>query len=154
MIRKSKGKYKWKRKATYSVDWSLSPVIHSYLVQLKSQLIQAKESGGSYGVPVHYCDLQAKAEGHEKYYYDVDIDLDSAHNLRMKDLDELIWAFDPKSEPDIKDYDFTYDFTVDSVKCSNEAERNRYREDSEVWWERKQKALKLFGEIYLDALQW
>lgn len=156
MIRKSKGKYRWSRKATYSVDWSLSPIIHSYLVQLKSQL----ENANSCGVPIHYCNLQAKVEGYEKYDWDVDIDLDAAHQLRMKDLDELIWAFDPKSEPQIKDYDFHYDnslFSKDNTAtfvCSNESERNRYYKDLMDYEVRKKAALKLFSEIYVFALDW
>lgn len=148
MIYRSKGKYHWNRKATYSVDWSLTPLIHSYLVKLKESLESAKTKG----VPMYYMESQAKIQGLENGY-DENVSWDEANNLRMKDLNELIWAFDKNSEPQIEDYDFTYNFCNNGVKCSNEEERDRYHKDQTEWWERKQEALKLFGEIY-QTLDW
>ena len=151
MIRKSKGKYVWKKKAVWCNEWSLSPVIHSYL----TTLLKAVKKAESIGVPIHYCDKQAKIEGLECYDWDSKIDLEAAHQLRVKDLEEMVWAFSKDSEPDIRNYNFTYKGLMDdsdsltlNLECTNEDERNRYRKDCEDYRERKQKALALFAEIY------
>lgn len=149
MIRKSKGKYVWKKKAIWCNEWSLSPVIHSYLTTL---LKAVKED---VGIPIYYCEKQAKIEGLECYDWDSEIDLEAAHQLRVKDLEEMVWAFSKESEPDIRNYDFTYKGLMDdsdsltlNLECTNEDERNPYWKDCEEYRERKQKALDLFAEVY------
>lgn len=151
MIRKSKGKYVWKKKAIWCNEWSLSPVIHSYL----TTLLKAVREDQNIGVPVYYCEKQAKIEGYDRYDWDSEIDLEAAHQLRVKDLEEMVWAFSKDSEPDIRNYDFTYkELFGDShsltlnLECTNEDERNRYWKDCEEYQERKQKALALFAEVY------
>ena len=150
MIRKSKGKYVWKKKAIWCNEWSLSPVIHSYL----TTLLKAVKEDENIGVPIYYCEKQAKIEGHDRYAWDSNIDLEAAHQLRVKDLEELVWAFSKDSEPDIRNYKFTYNdlkFLQDGTElivCKNEDERNRYWKDYEEYRERKQKALALFAEVY------
>lgn len=155
MIRKSKGKYVWKKKAIWCNDLSLSPVIHSYL----TTLLKAVKEDQNIGIPIYYCEKQAKVEGLESYDWDSEIDLEAAHQLRVKDLEEMVWAFSKDSEPDIRNYDFTYkdlfkDLLGDSdsrtinLECTNEDERNRYWKDCEEYRERKQKALALFAEVY------
>lgn len=149
MIRKSKGKYVWEKKAIWCNESSLSPVIHSYLATL---LKAVKED---IGIPIYYCEKQAKIEGYDRYDWDSNIDLEAAHQLRVKDLEEMAWAFSKDSEPDIRNYDFTYkglledsDSRTLNLECTNEAERNRYWKDCEEYRERKQKALALFAEVY------
>lgn len=148
MLHKSKGKYKWQRKATYSVDWSLSPVILAYLEKLYDT-IKDREC---IGIPIYYCQKQAEVEG-KVYDWGVEIDLDAAHQLRLRDLEELIYVFDSKNEPNIEDYDFTYraeggKYTF-PMQCSNIVERNRYHNDlEEVWEDRKKAGQELFGKIY------
>lgn len=150
MIRKSKGKYVWKKKAIWCNEWSLSPVIHSYL----TTLLKAAKEAENIGVPIYYCEKQAKIEGLESYDWDSKIDLEAAHQLRVKDLEEMVWAFSKDSEPDIRNYRFTYNdlkFSQDGAElivCKNEDERNRYWKDYEEYRERKQKALDLFAEVY------
>ena len=151
MIRKSKGKYVWKKKAIWCNEWSLSPVIHSYL----TTLLKAVKEDENIGVPIYYCEKQAKVEGLESYDWDSEIDLEAAHQLRVKDLEEMVWAFSKDSEPDIRNYDFTYNRWMDdldslklNLECTNEDERNRYWKDCEEYRERKQKALDLFAEVY------
>ena len=151
MIRKSKGKYVWKKKAIWCNEWSLSPVIHSYL----TTLLKAVKEDENIGVPIYYCEKQAKIEGYDRYDWDSEIDLEAAHQLRVKDLEEMVWAFSKDSEPDIRNYDFTYkdlfkgsDSLTLSLECTNEEERNRYWKDCEEYRERKQKALDLFAEVY------
>ena len=153
MIRKSKGKYVWKKKAIWCNEWSLSPVIHSYL----TTLLKAVKEDENIGVPIHYCEKQAKIEGLESYDWDSEIDLEAAHQLRVKDLEEMVWAFSKDSEPDIRNYDFTYkglfgesdshSLTL-NLGCTNEEERSRYWKDCKEYRERKQKALDLFAEVY------
>lgn len=153
MIRKSKGKYVWKKKAIWCNEWSLSPIIHSYL----TTLLKAVKEDKNIGIPIYYCEKQAKIEGLESYDWDSEIDLEAAHQLRVKDLEEMVWAFSKESEPDIRNYDFTYkglfedpdpDSLTLNLECTNEDERNRYRKDCEEYRERKQKALALFAEVY------
>ena len=151
MIRKSKGKYVWTKKAIWCNEWSLSPVIHSYL----TTLLKAVKEDENIGVPIYYCEKQAKIEGLECYDWDSEIDLEAAHHLRVKDLEEMVWAFSKDSEPDIRNYDFTYkglfgdsDSHSLNLGCTNEEERNRYWKDCEDYRERKQKALDLFAEVY------
>lgn len=151
MIRKSKGKYVWKKKAIWCNEWSLSPVIHSYL----TTLLKAVKEDENIGVPIYYCEQQAKIEGLESYDWDSEIDLEAAHQLRVKDLEEMVWAFSKDSESDIRNYDFTYNQWTDdldslklNLECTNEEERNRYWKDRKECRERKQKALDLFAEVY------
>ena len=150
MIRKSKGKYVWKKKAIWCNEWSLSPIIHSYL----ATLLKAVKEYENIGVPIYYCEKQAKIEGYDSYDWDSNIDLEAAHQLRVKDLEEIVWAFSKDSEPDIRNYRFTYKdlkFSQDGAElivCKNEEERNRYWKDCEEYRERKQKALDLFAEVY------
>ena len=151
MIRKSKGKYVWKKKAIWCNEWSLSPVIHSYL----TTLLKAVKEDENIGVPIYYCEKQAKIEGYDSCDWDSKIDLEAAHQLRVKDLEEMVWAFSKDSEPDIRSYDFTYkglfedsDSLTINLECTNEEERNRYWKDYEGYRERKQKALDLFAEVY------
>ena len=150
MIRKSKGKYVWKKKAIWCNEWSLSPVIHSYL----TTLLKAVKEDENIGVPIYYCEKQAQIEGLESYDWDSEIDLEAAHQLRVKDLEEMVWAFSKDSEPDIRNYNFTYNdlkFLQDGAElivCKNEDERIRYWKDFEEYRERKQKALDLFAEVY------
>lgn len=151
MIRKSKGKYVWKKKAIWCNEWSLSPVIHSYL----TTLLKAVKENENIGIPIYYCEKQAKVEGLECFDWDSEIDFEAAHQLRVKDLEEMVWAFSKDNEPKSKDYDFTYKQWTDdldslklNLECTNEEERNRYWKDRKEYRERKQKALDLFAEVY------
>ena len=151
MIRKSKGKYVWKKKAIWCNEWSLSPVIHSYL----TTLLKAVKENENIGIPIYYCEKQAKVEGLECFDWDSEIDFEAAHQLRVKDLEEMVWAFSKDNEPKSKDYDFTYNQWTDdldslklNLECTNEEERNRYWKDRKEYRERKQKAFDLFAEVY------
>ena len=151
MIRKSKGKYVWKKEAIWCNEWSLSPVIHSYLITL----LKAVKEDENIGIPIYYCEKQARVEGLECFDWDSEIDFEAAHQLRVKDLEEMVWAFSKDNEPKSKDYDFTYNQWTDdldsltlNLECTNEEERNRYWKDCEEYRERKQKALDLFADVY------
>lgn len=157
MLRKSKGKYKWQRKATYSVNWSLNPVIISYLELLHNQLSTAEY----YGIPSYYCQKQAEIQGIDEWYSD-EVDLDAAHKLRMKDLEELIYIFNEKNAPDIEDYDFEIEtifgkksesFSTVKFDVKGQEELDRYNKDELEWKERKKAGQELFGKIY-QCLDW
>ena len=162
MVRYTKGKYKFQRKDTYSVS-SLSKVILAYLEQLHKQLSEAT----SCGVPIRYCELQAAVEGKEGSW-EADIDLDAAHQIRLKELEELIYIFNDKNEPDIEDYDFTIEMVYEEgtvgeedglclrrahFDIQGEDEHNRYNLDVNNWELRKQKGYELFGKLY-NNLDW
>lgn len=160
MLHKSKGKWKFQRKATYSVEYGLNPIILAYLEKLKECIEKAK----SCGVPIYYCDLQAKTEGYERYDWDIEIDLDKAHQLRLKDLDEIIWTFQ-NNELNILDYAFSIDMEYgeqDEKNCrevkltvNNEEERERYHRDLKAYNERKTKGYELYGKLLIKGcLDW
>ena len=130
------------------MDWSLSPVILAYLEKLYDT-IKDREC---IGIPLYYCEKQAEVEG-KVYDWEVEIDLDAAHQLRLRDLEELIYVFDSKNEPQIVDYDFTYSMGSGSFICSNDSERDRYMEADKAWYERKKAGQELFGKIY-QCLDW
>ena len=149
MLHKSKGKWKWQTKATYSTEWSLDKVILAYLEKLY-ETIKDREN---IGIPIYYCNRQAIVEGFHEYDYscDIDIDFDAARQLRLRDLEELIWTF-TDNEPDISDYGFNYE-SDEGLRCTNDVERDRYAKDVKVWSKRKQEGRKLFGELY-NTLSW
>ena len=113
------------------------------------------------GIPMTYVRKQAEIQGVDEYSDDVD--LDAAHQLRLRDLEELIWVF-TDNEPKIQDYDFHMNFISGEPKegsnlipceitCTNDEERNRYHEDEKVYWERKLKGYELAGKLWRE-LQW
>ena len=60
------------------------------------------------GIPITYVEKQAIIQGLDDNYSD-DVDLDAAHQLRLRDLEELIWVY-TDNEPKIEDYDFHMNF--------------------------------------------
>ena len=113
------------------------------------------------GIPMYYVEKQAAIQGLEDKYSD-DVDLDAAHQLRLRDLEELIWVF-TDNEPKIQDYDFEINFiggeptergTIPcTVEVINQEGRDRYHEDEKVYWERKLRGYELAGKLWRE-LQW
>ena len=146
-MRYTKGKWVASYKDTFSVEQTLNKIVLAHITKLYECLKKSE----CHGVPMYYMDIQARIEGVDWN----EVDVDKADEIRMKDLEELIWTFSD-NEPDISDYDFHYDFGNDvpcGIQCSNEAESNRYADDMKVWDERKKKGYKLFGDTYYD-LSW
>lgn len=156
MLNKSKGKYRWQRKATWSIDCSMSPVILAYLETLLSQLDVPDYCGG---IPMHYCkkavlEINQELSDDEvmEKIYEGDFDHDLAHNLRIDDIKFMIYGFDERNAPDILNYDF--DFLWDqNLHCTNEEEMARYQADDDAWSGHKAQAHKMFGELYA-TLDW
>lgn len=151
-MRYTHGKWIASVKDTYSVDTTLNKIVYAHISKLYNCL---KESECA-GVPMHYVELQAALDGVEDKW---EGDVDKAHLLRMKDLEELLWVFGTE-EPDISDYDFDYpNWHTDTesggmdLTCSNEVERDRYHTDCLAYEKRKQAGYVLFGQIY-NYLSW
>ena len=140
---KKKGEWQFGYRDTFSLDMSLGPIIYAGLKKFHEVLSERSASGKSYGIPQEYA-----VEPFENW--------DVNKNQWLSDIEKMMYAFNPKSEPDIMDYDFDFpnfmkegsdavDFT-----CSNEAERNRYHEDCKIHQQKVEEGLKLFGEKYQD----
>lgn len=155
-MRKHKGKWAVSVKDTYH----LGEIDGAVLAHIQKLYDTIKDSE-MIGIPMHYVTLQAEVQGVDKYADEVD--LDAAHQLRLRDLEELIWTY-TDNEPKIEDYDFHMRFVSGekekgsslvtcTITCTNEDERNRYHEDEKVYWERKLKGYELAGKIWRE-LQW
>jgi len=152
-MRYTKGKWIASRKDTYCIDTTLNKIIYAHISKLYECLKESKY----HGVPMHYVEMQAMLDGVENKY---EGDVDKADQLRLKDLEELLWVFGTK-EPDISDYDFQIEMisgerkengntpvTFKLLGENGESERERYRNDVEQYIKRKDAGYKLFGDIY------
>jgi len=155
-MRKHKGKWVVSVKDTYH----LGEIDGAVLAHIQ-KLYDTIKDRETIGIPMHYVTLQAELQGVDKYADEVD--LDAAHQLRLRDLEELIWTY-TDNEPKIEDYDFHMDFVSGEKKegsslipctitCTNDAERDRYHEDEKAYWERKLKGYELAGKLWRE-LQW
>ena len=154
-MHKKKGKWQANIKDTYWVE-NLNEVVLAYITKLYDT-IKDRET---VGIPMYYVKKQADIQGLDEYSHDVD--LDAAHQLRLRDLEELIWTYS-NNEPDIRAYDF--DIKMQSgdpddegmIPCTfevfGEDELERYHADSEAYWERKLKGYELAGKLW-NELQW
>jgi len=145
--RKVKGKWEVGHKDTYSLSHSLSPIIYAALKKFHDVLVERKQSGKAMGIPHGYM------KDEDQWVTDSDV------QDWLDDIKKMMYAFDQDSEPNIKDYNFSYpnafkdwedgnrfaDFT-----CSNPAEQERYRKDMKEWQKKVEEGLKLFGEKYQD----
>ena len=113
------------------------------------------------GIPMYYVDKQAELQCVD--HHSDDVDLDAAHQLRLRDLEELIWTY-TDNEPKITDYDFHMNWIHGEkvkgsigipveITCTNEEELNRYTKDNKENWERTLAGYELAGKIWRE-LQW
>lgn len=155
-MRKHKGKWIVNVKDTYHLGEIDSAVLAH--IQKLYDTIKDRET---IGIPMTYVEKQAAIQGLEDKYSD-DVDLDAAHQLRLRDLEELIWVF-TDNEPKIQDYNFEINFISGepnergnipcTVEVINQEERDRYHEDEKVYWERKLKGYELAGKLWRE-FQW
>lgn len=154
-MRKHKGKWIVNVKDTYHLAEIDSAVLAH--IQKLYDTIKDRET---VGIPMYYCNKQAEIQGLDKYADGVD--LDAAHQLRLRDLEELIWTY-TDNEPDIGDYDFHIEMLsgeplenghipVD-FKVTNQEGRDKYHSDEKAYWERKLKGYELAGKLWRE-LQW
>ena len=154
---KKRGKWVVNVKDTYHLG-EIDSAVLAHIQKLYDTIKDRK----SVGIPMAYVEKQATIQGLDDNYSD-DVDLDAAHQLRLRDLEELIWVY-TDNEPKIEDYDFHMDFVSGEKKegsmtvpceitCTNDTERDRYHEDEKVYWERKLKGYELAGKLWRE-LQW
>lgn len=156
MLHKSKGQYKFQNKATFSIEYGLNPIILAYLKQLLTN-----KDRDCFGIPAYYMEKQAKIQGLDSYWENIDeVDTKAAFQLRMDDLQELIWVFSQTidDEPDMEDFGLYYDWGGDLKNGFKRVETkpdafNNYVKACEEYQERKGKAYRLFGEVY-STLDW
>ena len=137
---KKKGEWQFGYQDTFSLNMSLGPIIYAGLKKFHKVLSERYASGKTYGIPQEYAGE----------------DWSASKQAWLSDIEKMMYAFNPKSEPNIMDYDFDYpnfmkersdavDFT-----CSNEEERDRYHEDCKIHQQKVEEGLKLFAEKYQD----
>lgn len=154
-MRKHKGKWIVNVKDTYHLGEIDSAVLAH--IQKLYDTIKDRET---IGIPMYYCNKQAEIQGLDKYSDGVD--LDAAHQLRLRDLEELIWTY-TDNEPDILDYNFEINFislepnSRGTIPCTvevvNQEGRDKYHTDEKAYWERKLKGYELAGKLWRE-LQW
>lgn len=143
---------------TFSLDCTLSPVILSALKRFK-EVVTSPEHSDWRGIPGRViCDLFPDNDGNL-----TDEQSAQADARWLEILDIMIYAFDHKNEPDLKDYNFKFHHRVleryengDSritIDNDNETEYQRYKADEKAWREKVEEGHTLFGR-YLKCLWW
>ena len=133
---------------------TLNPIICAGLKKFK-EVVQGSDYGGIPGVVIGDVvtdyDMNEGLTGEQE---------ELALKAWMGSLDKMIYAFDDDSEPDMEDYDFTYDHIKATdqplsirLQCTNKAEEARYTEDMGVWREKVKEGRALFARYY-DGLWW
>lgn len=128
------------REDTFSLDATLEPILSEAFKKFRDVIIDQNEKGGCLGVPMWaYEELGIDIDGCTK------AEEEDAFEYYIHTINQVIYAFDSSNEPDISDYDFTYDFEV-SFRCTNEEERDRYNNDTALWEKRCTEGRKLCFE--------
>ena len=159
-MRIHKGKPKFSYKDTWSMDSVLSPLICEGLKKYK-EVAQVKAQSIS-GVFIEDMVDSGIVTRNEDYTFSKE-HWQVLDDLWWQTVDEMIYAFDLKSEPDIMEYNFSYVFEEseeqDSLvvsgtfKCTNEAESESYTNDIKAWNERCDKGRNYFAKYY-NGLWW
>lgn len=152
-MRFTKGKWKASYRDTYSLDYTLSPIIYAGLSQFHEVLEKRNKEGGCLGVPSEYCANP-----------DVDVTDQEVQNW-LDDIKKMMYAFENK-EPDMKDYNFSLEMVPVpggiakegcsvpyTIECDNEEEKARYYADLDSYEKRVQEGLDLFGSKF-KSLWW
>ena len=152
-MRYSKGKWIASYRDTYSLDHTLSPIIHAGLSKFHEVLEKRNKEGGCLGVPSEYM------KDESEWVTDSDV------QDWLDDIKKIMYAFENK-EPDMKDYSFSLNmvpvpggiakegYSVPyTIECDNEEEKARYYADMDAHEKRVQEGLNLFGQKY-KSLWW
>lgn len=143
---------------TFSLDSTLSPVILSGLKRFK-EVITSPEHSDCRGVPgAVISDMFPDLVGHAS-----DEQLKQADARWLEIIDTMIYAFNNKNEPDLKDYQFKFHYRVlenledggsrISIDHDNEEEYQRYKADEKEHQHKVQEGLDLFSRFY-SSLWW
>ena len=152
-MRYTKGKWIASYRDTWSLDYTLSPIIYAGLSKFHEVLEKRNKEGGCLGVPSEYC-------------ANPDIDVtDQEVQDWLDDIKKMMYAFENK-EPDMKDYNFSLEMVpvpggvakegcsvLYTIECDNEEEKARYYADMEMHEKRIQEGLNLFSLRY-KSLWW
>lgn len=143
---------------TFSLDSTLSPVILSALKRFKEVITDPKHADWR-GVPsMVLCEMfpDLKDGASEEQLKQADI-------RWLEIIDSMIYAFDHKNEPDMKDYNFKFHHRVleryenggsrITIDNDNEAEYERYKADEKAWQDKVVEGHLFFGR-YLQCLWW
>ena len=140
-------------KGTFSLDYTLSPIILSALLKFKECSADHK------GIPGPLlCDMFP-----ETLYDHTEEQYEQASTRWDEILDTMIYAFNLKNQPKIQDYAFTFNTNFSKMenerltKCeitpTNEDEYERYKSDEKAHQEKVKEGHLLFGK-YLSSLWW
>lgn len=157
-----RGKVLFGFKDTYSMKSSLSEVIYAGLVKYKEVINGGEDRKGiPSSITNELEELNILPENHEvfdptKDYWEI------CYKRFDYILDEMIYAF-ADNEPDIMDYDFSFDFTDRVVNangtistnlvCTNEDENVRHTSDCRLHEERCERGRLLFAK-HFNGLWW
>ena len=131
-----------------SLDETLSPIILAGLRKFKEELIESKY--GSY--PAEMFDLI----GVEGYNPTIGEDED-CWNKWLEILTKMIYAFDPKEEPNMDEYGFEFEWqsvsnengnSLVSIDVTNQEEYDRFRDDEKDWERKCKEGRILFSEHF------
>lgn len=145
-------------KDTFSLDSTLSPIILSALNKFK-EVITDPSRDHIVGVPNSVMrEVFPDADG---YGYS-DEQLEEGSKLWIEIIDKMIYAFDIKNEPNLKDYAFKFNHLTQkredgnvsaNIKATNENEYSRYKVDEALYITKVEEGLVLFGKYY-QCLWW
>lgn len=153
---KKKGKWQFGYKDTYSLDYTLSPIIYAGLSRFHEVLSKRNKEGGCIGIPNEYM------KNESQWVTDNDV------QGWLDDIKKMMYAFENK-EPNMKDYNFKLNMVpVESdlgsvyegdygkpytIECDNEEEKARYYADMDKHEKKVQEGLNLFGQKF-KSLWW
>jgi hypothetical protein len=145
-MRYTKGKWIASYRDTYSLDYTLSPIIYAGLSKFHEVLEKRNKEGGCLGVPNEYM------KDESEWVTDSDV------QDWLDDIKKMMYAFE-NNEPDIRDYNFKLttvpyeDETTKSyepkygksfkIECDNEEEKLRYYADLDAHKIKVQEGLEL-----------
>lgn len=143
---------------TFSLDSVLSPVILSALKRFK-EVVTSPEHSEWRGIPGRVIwDLFPDSDGNL-----TDEQSAQADARWLEILDTMIYAFDHKNEPNLKDYNFKFHHRVleryengssrITIDHDNEAEYQRFRADEKAWQDKVEEGLGLFSR-HFKSLWW
>lgn len=145
-IRKSKGKWCFGEKDTWSLDDSLSPIILAGLTRFRDVLLKRDAEGKIVGYPSVYSDQQGLNE-------------DECFQAWIDDLNRMIYAFDENNHPDAQYSEYNFEFSFEDhgvysrIVVDNQEEFDRYLKDCKIHEEKVKVGRRLFIEMY-DNLWW
>ncbi len=140
---------------TFSLDDTLSPILYEGLKKFKEVLEEKDREDGCFGVPTRVYEK----EGIDVHSEDKE-DSDKAVKAWFDILDQMIYAFDPKSEPDSSQYDFDIECKEIeddqervryTMEVSNEESYEKYHQDLKEHDEKCKVGRELFAE-FLNGL--